>query len=105
MAARFARVLLEYALAITALTPILIVAGWVIISRAEKLGVSDDISNKAKCKGGRWFNPYGLAQNYVDDGNSTKKAYYIVDSETNAIVDIIRLGKWGQKWLKYRTAR
>ena len=99
----FVRPLLTYALTLAVLNPILIAIGWLVINRAEKQGFIDDISNKAKCKGGCWFDPYGLARDTADVPG--KKTYYIVDSETNAIVDVKRFGKWGQKWLNLRAKR
>jgi len=53
---------------------------------------------------GPWKDPYGLAQG--DTNNIPgKKTYYIVDSETNAIVDVKRLGKWGQRYVEWRGRR
>ena len=85
------------------LAPILIIVGWLTLYRAEKLGVSGDITNRAKCKDIPWFDPYGLARDTADV--SGKKTYYVVDSERNAVVDVIHLGKWGQKWLNHRAKR
>ena len=103
LTAWFVRPLLKYALSVMTLAPILIIVGWLILYRAEKLGVCGDISNKAKCKDIPWFDPYGLARDTVDVPG--KKAYYSVDSERNAVVDVIHLGKWGQKWLNHRAKR
>ena len=99
----FARSLLAYALSIMVLAPILIIIGWLILYRAEQLGISGDITNKAKCKGIPWFDPYGLARDAADIPG--KKTYYIVDSERNAVVDVLHLGKWGQAYLERRGKR
>lgn len=48
--------------------------------------------------------PYHLVDEYPD-GHPTKKTYYIVDSETNTIVDVKHLGKWGQAYLAWRGRR
>ena len=50
-----------------------------------------------------WLDPYGLARDAVDVPG--KKTYFVVDSERNAVVDVIHLGKWGQKWLNHRAKR
>ena len=102
MAGCFLRILIGYALFFAVLFIVLGVVGWIAIKSSEK---AIGKTNPSKVKVGYWSDPYGLARNYVDDGNDARKAYYIIDSETNAIVDIIRLGKWGQKWLHYRAER
>ena len=82
---------------------ILTCTGAILERNAKRLGVSGDISNKAKCKGIPWFDPYGLARDAADVPG--KKTYYIVDAERSAVVDVIRLGKWGQKRLERRAKR
>lgn len=52
---------------------------------------------------GSWRDPYGLARDTADVRG--KKTYYIIDSETNAIVDVKRLGKWGQAYIEWRGKR
>ena len=52
---------------------------------------------------GAWLDPYGFARDAADVPG--KKTYYIVDSERNAVVDVIHLGRWGQKWLNRRAKR
>ena len=99
----FTRSLLGCALSLTILGPVLIYIGWLKQYRAKKLGVSGDISCKTKCNGLPWFDPYGLARDAVDVPG--KKTYFVVDSERNAVVDVIHLGKWGQKWLNHRAKR
>lgn len=52
---------------------------------------------------GSWKDPYGFAQGNTDIPG--KKTYFIVDSEKNAIVDVKRLGKWGQAYIEWRGKR
>lgn len=54
--------------------------------------------------GTAWSDPYHLLSKYLDH-TPDKKLYYIVDSETNAIVDVKRLGKWGQAYIEWRSRR
>ena len=61
----------------------------------NRFAVEEPVQNKRHY--GAWLDPYGLARDTADIPG--KKAYYIVDSERNAVVDVIHLGKWGQKWL------
>ena len=51
-----------------------------------------------------WSDPYRLVSRYPDNDPS-KKTYYIIDSEKNAIVDVKRLGKWGQAYITWRGKR
>lgn len=51
-----------------------------------------------------WPDPYNLLDKYLSS-DTTQKLYYIVDSETNAIVDVKRLGKWGQAYVEWRGKR
>ena len=53
---------------------------------------------------GSWEDPHHLAQGKTTDVPG-KKTYYVVDSERNAVVDVIHLGKWGQKWLNRHATR
>ena len=101
--ARFTQALLGYALSLTIIGLILIYVGWLMLYRAKKLGVSGDISNTEKCKGIPWLDPYGIARHAVDVPG--KKTYFIVDAEKNAVVDVLRLGRWGQKRLNRRAKR
>ena len=77
--------------------------GTILERSAKKLGISGDISSKAKCKDIPWFDPYGLARDAVDVPG--KKTYFVVDSERSAVVDVLHLGKWGQKWLNHLAKR
>lgn len=63
-------------------------------ARAKRVKVMSDIP---------WLDPYGLARDTADVPG--KKTYYVVDSERNAVVDVIHLGKWGQKWLNRHATR
>lgn len=70
----------------------------------EKLTGKDSNSVQSNKHFGSWKDPYGLAQSDSDDIPG-KKTYYIVDSEKNAIVDVKRLGKWGQRYVEWRGKR
>ena len=50
-----------------------------------------------------WLDPYGIARDAVDVPG--KKTYFIVDAEKNAVVDVLRLGRWGQKRLNRHAKR
>ena len=50
-----------------------------------------------------WLDPYGIARDAVDVPG--KKTYFIVDAEKNAVVDVLHLGRWGQKRLNRRAKR
>ena len=67
----------------------------------NRFAVEEPVQNKRHY--GAWPDPYGLARDTADIPG--KKTYYIVDSERNAVVDVIHLGKWGQKWLNRHATR
>lgn len=82
--------------------------GWWLERSAKKSGEGNQNKKRHLYNGytpsvGPWKDPYGLAQDNTDTPG--KKAYYIVDSQTNAIVDVKRLGKWGQAYVKWRSKR
>ena len=59
--------------------------------------------NKYTPSVGPWKDPYDLSRDTAHI--SGKKNYYIVDSEANEIVDVIRLGKWEQVYIEWRGKR
>ena len=67
----------------------------------EKLSEGNPIQDNRRF--GPWLDPYALAEDAADVPG--KRTYYIVDAERNAIVDVKRLGKWGQAYLAWRGRR
>jgi len=84
----FFQSLISYALLFTVLTIALECATWFM----EKT-----INEKKKT--------YSSIQHNNYDNDPTKKIVFVVDSETNAIVDVKRLGKWGQRYVEWRGRR
>lgn len=69
----------------------------------DKLAGGDEDSIRPNKHFGPWLDPYGLAQAPApEDG---KKTYYLVDGETNAIVDVLHLGKRAEARLLRRVAK
>lgn len=96
----FLRSLIGYALFFTVLVVALGAVGQIAIKNGE---MTAGKTNPSKVKAGPWLDPYGLAQAPApEDG---KKTYYLVDSERNAIVDVLRLGKRAEAQLLRRAAR
>ena len=102
------RALMPLASAAAAFGLVLAYVGWGLEKSAKKSVEGNrnrdrHLYNGSTPSAGSWKDPYGLARDTADVPG--KKTYYIVDSETNAIVDVKRLGKWGQKWLNLRAKR
>lgn len=79
---------------------VLFVAAAVYVKMAEH----NTREAKHKKSGLPWSDPYQLVSRYPNNDPS-KKIYYIIDNEKNAIVDVKRLGKWGQAYVEWRGKR